>query len=50
MLIGEYADEETAIEAMRSLMRLIQARDETPEELRTRTTKLAALAFPEEVK
>lgn len=42
----EYADEGTEIEAMRSLIKLVQIRGETPGELRVRTEKMATLVFP----
>lgn len=48
LLIGEYADEGTAIEAIRSFMKLVQLRNKNPGELGVRTEKLATLAFPEE--
>lgn len=47
-LIGEYADEGTAIEAMWGLIKLAQLKDETLEELRVSAEKMATLAFPEE--
>lgn len=50
LLIKEYADDEIAIEAMRSLMKLTQAGDETPGELGAKAMRLSAMAFPEEVK
>lgn len=49
LLVEEYADEGTTIEAMRGLMKLVQVRGETPGELRVRAKKLATLVFPEEV-
>lgn len=50
LLIEECADERTAIEAMRIRTKRTQARDETPEELGARATKLSTLTFPEEVR
>lgn len=49
LLLREYADEGTAIEITRSLMKLVQLRDKTPGELGVMSEKLATLAFPEEV-
>lgn len=46
LLVEEYANEETAIEAMRSLMKLVQIRGETLEKLGVRAEKMATLAFP----
>lgn len=50
LLIGEYADEGTLIEAMRSLMKLAQLRDKSAGELGVRVEKLATVAFLEEVR
>lgn len=50
LFVGEYADEGTAIEAMRCLMKLTHLKNETPPGLWVRTKKLVTLAFPEEVK
>lgn len=46
-MVGEYADKVTAVEAMISLMKLAQMKGESP---KVRVEKLAALAFPEEVR
>lgn len=50
LLIVEHVDEGTAVEIMRSLMKLAQARDKSLEELETRVIKLSVLAFSEEVR
>lgn len=47
LLIKVYADEGRAIEAMRGLTNLTEARDQTTRELGTRATNLSAIAFPE---
>lgn len=47
--IGEYADEGTAIEVMRSLMKLVHLRNKTTGELGVRSENLATLDFPEEL-
>lgn len=50
LVIKEYADDRTAIEAMRKLMKLTQAWDETPGDLGARAKKLSVLVSPVEVK
>lgn len=50
LLINEYVDEGTAIETMRSLMKLTQARDEMTRKLGARVMKLLTIAFSEEVR
>lgn len=50
LLVGEYADEGTAVEAMRSLMKHAHVKDESPGELGTRAMKLSTLVFPEEIR
>lgn len=50
LLIEQYADEGTATETMRSLIKLVQLKEETPGELGIRVEKLTTLAFPEEVR
>lgn len=49
LLVGEYADEGTAVESLRILIKLGQMKGESSEELGVRTEKLAALAFHEKV-
>lgn len=46
----EFADEGTAIEAMRALLKMTQLRDKTPGKLGARLEKLSLLAFPEVVR
>lgn len=41
LLVKEYTNEAMAIEAVRSFMKLVQIRDETPEELGVRDEKMA---------
>lgn len=50
LLTQEFANEGTAIESMRALLKMAQLKDETPGELGTRAEKLFLLTFPEEVK
>lgn len=50
LVIKEYADDGTAIEAMRGLMELTQAWDYAPVELGARAMKLSLLVSPIEVK
>lgn len=50
LMIKEYRDEVTVIEAVRSLMNLIQARGEMTRKLGARSTKLSTMGLPEEVK
>lgn len=50
LLTKEFADEGTAIEAMRALLKLTQLREETPGELGARAGRLSSLAFPEVVR
>lgn len=50
LLVGEYADEGTAVEAIRSFMKLAQMKGESLGELGVKATKLSALDFPEEVR
>lgn len=50
LLVEEYANEETAIEAMRSLMKLVQIRGKTLGKLGVRAKKMPTLAFPGEVR
>lgn len=48
LLLKEYADEGTTIEVMRSLVKLVQLKDETSGELGAKAEKLAPMAFPKE--
>lgn len=50
LLVGEYADEGMAVEAMRSLIKLAQMKGKSPRELGVRVTKLSAFTFPEEIR
>lgn len=50
LLIREFADEATAIEAMRSLMTLAQWKGESPGDLGVRAERLASLAFTNEIR
>lgn len=45
LLIGEYTDEGTAIEAMRGFMRLGQAKNENLGELRGTSNKIVSLGL-----
>lgn len=49
LLIGEYADEGTAIADMRILMKVVQLKDETSGELGVRAEKMVILALPGEL-
>lgn len=50
LIIKEYADDATAIEAMCSLMKLMPLKEVTPGALGVCSEKLVALTFPEEVR
>lgn len=47
LVIKEYNDEGTAIEAMTGLVELVQLKDKTHRELRAKAEGLAVVAFPE---
>lgn len=50
LLVGGYVNKETAVEAMKSLMKLAQMKGKSPGDLEVKAQKLAALAFPEEIR